>query len=65
MATAQCSMSTARPPDEDTVHASASKVVVQAAMSLDGFIAGPGDSTGWVFEYTTPGDFPEVVHVAA
>jgi dihydrofolate reductase len=30
-------------------------------MSLDGCIAGPGDSMDWVFEYTTPDDFPDVV----
>ncbi len=37
------------------------KVVVQAAMSLDGFIAGPGDAMDWVFEFTAPGEFPEIV----
>jgi dihydrofolate reductase len=37
------------------------KVVVPAAMSLDGFIAGPGDAMDWVFEYTTPAEFPEIV----
>jgi dihydrofolate reductase len=37
------------------------KVVVQAAMSLDGFIAGPGDAMDWVFEYAAPDDFPEIV----
>jgi dihydrofolate reductase len=40
---------------------SAGKVVVQAAMSVDGFIAGPGDSMDWVFDYTTPDEFPEIV----
>ena len=30
------------------------KVVVQAAMSLDGFIAGPGDSMDWIFDFATP-----------
>ncbi|HKD87876.1 MAG TPA: dihydrofolate reductase family protein [Streptosporangiaceae bacterium] len=39
----------------------AGKVVVQAAMSLDGFIAGPDDSMDWVFQYTTPDEFPEIV----
>jgi dihydrofolate reductase len=39
----------------------AGQVVVQAAMSLDGFIAGPEHSADWVFEYTAPDDFPEVI----
>lgn len=38
-----------------------SKVVVQAAMSLDGFIAGPGDAMDWVFDYAAPQEFPEIV----
>jgi dihydrofolate reductase len=38
-----------------------SKVVVQAAMSLDGFIAGPGDAMDWVFDYAAPEEFPEIV----
>jgi len=29
-------------------------VVVGATMSLDGFIAGPGDAMDWVFEYVGP-----------
>jgi hypothetical protein len=29
------------------------KVVVHRTMSLDGFIAGPGDSMDWIFEYPT------------
>jgi dihydrofolate reductase len=37
------------------------KVVIQAAMSLDGFIAGPGHAMDWVFEYAAPDDFPEIV----
>lgn len=41
--------------------AHAGKVVVQTAMSLDGYIAGPGHSMDWVFEYTAPDDFPEIV----
>jgi dihydrofolate reductase len=36
-------------------------VVAQAAMSLDGFIAGPGHSMDWVFEYTAPEEIPEVI----
>lgn len=39
----------------------AGKVVIQAAMSLDGFIAGPGHAMDWVFEYAGPDDFPEIV----
>jgi dihydrofolate reductase len=38
----------------------AGNVVVQAAVSLDGFIAGPGHSMDWVFEYTTPAEIPQV-----
>jgi dihydrofolate reductase len=37
------------------------KVVIQAAMSLDGFIAGPGHTMDWVFEYAGPDNFPEIV----
>jgi dihydrofolate reductase len=44
---------------EDGVHAG--NVVAQAAMSLDGFIAGPGHSMDWVFEYTSPEEIPEVI----
>jgi dihydrofolate reductase len=40
------------------------RVVVQAAMSLDGFIAGPDHSMDWVFEYATPDEFPDVVAAA-
>jgi dihydrofolate reductase len=36
-------------------------VVIQAAMSVDGFIAGPGDSMDWVFEFATPASFPEII----
>ena len=43
---------------------SASRVVVQAAMSLDGFIAGPGDAMDWVFEYAAPEEFPELAQAA-
>jgi len=31
------------------------KVVVNRAMSLDGFIAGPGDTQEWIFDFVTPG----------
>ncbi len=30
-------------------------------MSLDGFIAGPDHDMDWVFEYTTPDEFPDIV----
>jgi dihydrofolate reductase len=36
------------------------KVVVNRSMSLDGFIAGPGDAMGWVFDFVAPDDFPEI-----
>ena len=31
------------------------KVVVNRSMSLDGFIAGPGDTMNWIFDFVTPG----------
>jgi hypothetical protein len=37
------------------------KVVVDRAMSLDGFIAGPGHAMGWIAEYLTADAFPEVM----
>jgi dihydrofolate reductase len=37
------------------------KVVVNRAMSLDGFVAGPGDSMDWVFDYTGPDQIPDVM----
>jgi dihydrofolate reductase len=37
------------------------KVVVHRTMSLDGFIAGPGDSMDWIFEYPTPDQAAEVM----
>jgi len=36
------------------------KVVVNRSMSLDGFIAGPGDAMGWVFDFMAPDEFPEI-----
>ncbi|MCR3746605.1 dihydrofolate reductase family protein [Lentzea californiensis] len=36
------------------------KVVVNRAMSLDGFIAGPGHAMDWVFEHFEDNPFPEV-----
>ena len=35
------------------------KVVVNRAMSLDGFIAGPGDSMGWIFDFVAEDYFRE------
>ncbi|MFN8112366.1 MAG: dihydrofolate reductase family protein [Solirubrobacterales bacterium] len=37
------------------------KVVVNRAISLDGFIAGPGDEMGWVAEYLPVDAVPEVM----
>ena len=36
------------------------KVVVNRSMSLDGFIAAPGDQMRWVFDYIAPDAFPEI-----
>jgi dihydrofolate reductase len=36
------------------------KVVVNRSMSLDGFIAGPGDAMDWGFDFVAPDEFPEV-----
>ena len=30
------------------------KVVVNRSMSLDGFIAGPGDAMDWIFDFMAP-----------
>ncbi|HXU22565.1 MAG TPA: dihydrofolate reductase family protein [Tepidiformaceae bacterium] len=40
------------------------KVVVNRAMSLDGFIAGPGDSMDWIFDFMPP-NAPWVAEAAA
>ncbi|HZG88958.1 MAG TPA: dihydrofolate reductase family protein [Pseudonocardia sp.] len=37
------------------------KVVVNRAMSLDGFIAGPDHAMDWIFEYLRDDPFPEVM----
>jgi dihydrofolate reductase len=37
------------------------KIVVNRAMSLDGFIAGPDNAMGWVIEYLKEDPFPEVM----
>ena len=36
------------------------KVVVNGSMSLDGFIAGPGDTMDWIFDFVAPDEFPEI-----
>jgi dihydrofolate reductase len=36
------------------------QVVVNRSMSLDGFIAGPGDAMDWVFDFVAPDEFPEI-----
>jgi dihydrofolate reductase len=36
------------------------KVVVNRSMSLDGFIAGPGDTMDWIFDFAAPDEFPEI-----
>jgi dihydrofolate reductase len=36
------------------------KVVVNRAMSLDGFIAGTGDAMNWIFDFMAPDAFPEI-----
>ena len=36
------------------------KVVVNRSMSLDGFIAAPGDAMGWIFDFVEPDQFPEI-----
>ena len=36
------------------------KVVVNRSMSLDGFIAGPGHTMDWVFDFLAPDEFPEI-----
>ena len=41
--------------------AGAGKVVVNRAMSLDGFVAGPRNEMGWIFEHLRDDLFPEVV----
>jgi dihydrofolate reductase len=37
------------------------KVVVNRAMSLDGFVSGPGHSMDWVFQHAAPEQLPEVM----
>jgi dihydrofolate reductase len=40
------------------------KVVVSRSMSLDGFIAGPGDAMDWIFDFMAP-DAPWLAETAA
>jgi dihydrofolate reductase len=40
------------------------KVVVNRSMSLDGFIAAPGDAMDWIFDFVAP-DAPFVMEIAA
>ena len=40
------------------------KVVVNRSMSLDGFIAGPGDAMEWIFDFVAP-DAPWLTEIAA
>ena len=40
------------------------KVVVNRSMSLDGFIAGPGDAMDWIFDFVTP-DAPWLTEIAS
>ena len=35
-------------------------MVVNRSMSLDGFIAGPGDAMDWIFDFVAPDEFPEI-----
>ena len=36
------------------------RVVVNRSISLDGFIAGPGDAMDWIFDFVAPDEFPEI-----
>ena len=39
---------------------STGKVIVNRSMSLDGFIAGPGDAMDWIFDFVAPDDLAEI-----
>src|ERR1700746_1898822 len=56
---AQCSITVRRNRMSDA-GAGNGKVVVNRSMSLDGFIAGPGDSMSWIFDSMAPDAFPEI-----
>src|SRR4051812_3368404 len=49
------------PPGGRMSTSSLGKVVVNRAMSLDGFIAGPDHAMDWILEYTKKYSFPEVM----
>jgi dihydrofolate reductase len=36
------------------------KVVVNRSMSLDGYVAAPGDAMDWIFDFMAPDEFPEI-----
>jgi dihydrofolate reductase len=36
------------------------KVVVNRSMSLDGFIAGPGNAMDWIFDFVAPDEFAQI-----
>ena len=40
-------------------------MVVNRSMSLDGFIAGPGDTMDWIFDFMAPDAFPEIAAATA
>jgi len=40
--------------------ATTGNVVVNRSMSLDGFIAGPGDAMDWIFDFVAADEFPEI-----
>ena len=44
-----------------TSQAGPGKVVVNRSVSVDGFIAGPGDAMDWILEYVKEDRFPEVM----
>ncbi len=48
------------PPGMRSPHTGRGKVVVNRSMSLDGFIAGPGDDMSWVHRFFRDDPFPEV-----
>ncbi len=39
--------------------------VVNRSMSLDGFIAGPGEAMNWIFDFIAPDAFPEIAAATA
>ena len=49
------------PIDMSEANAGPGKVVVNRAMSVDGFIAGPDHAMNWIFEYLDNNTFPDVM----